>query len=377
MRKKTGSIQDRGTSFRIRYTDSSGIRHHESYPTREEAEQQLAIRLGEMAQDLPVSSKPNTVLFKELAGDVMVDYEVNGYRSAPHAELRFRVHLIPVFGDRKAASITTAQIKWYTLERQKSGAAHATINRELELMRHTFNLALRGRKLMQAPHVPLLRLSNVRKGFFTREEVDRLCAHLKAPIDSFVLFAFLTGWRLDEIRSLQWRNVDFIAGEIRLDPGTTKNEEGRVFPMLGELREILAALRKAQQAKSANVGPGRMPAAPAFHVQVFRIGKKPIGEFRKAWRTACHAAGLPCIIDKETGKPIRALRIFHDLRRSAAREFQRQGFTEGQIMRMMGHKTRSMFDRYNICTNEDIRAKMMEIAARRAAKGAAEGGGTA
>jgi integrase len=369
VRKKTGYIQQRGErSFRIRYVNNDGIRQSETITgAREDAERELAIRLGEIAKGLPVSSKPNTVLFGELADDVLTDYEVNGYESAVHAETRFRLHLIPVFGKRKAASITTAQIKIYVVQRQKAGASTGTVNRELQLMRHTFRLASQGRKLFVMPHVPMLRETNVRTGFFTREEVERLCSHLKAPLNSFVLFGFLTGWRLDEIRNLKWSNVDFAAGEIRLDVGTTKNKDGRVFPMTTEIRELLTNLKT--KAKAATT-PRIQTLKPALHVDaptvatltpfVFVIRRRPIGAFRKTWRNACHKAGLPCIVGKD-GKVLKALRIFHDLRRSAARELQRQGFTEGQIMRLMGHKTRSMFDRYQIVTDDDLREKIAAL----------------
>ena len=54
-----------------------------------------------------------------------------------------------------------------------------------------------------------------------------------------VTFAYITGWRLGEILPLQWRQVDFAAGEVRLDSGTTKNDERGVFPVTTELRKLL------------------------------------------------------------------------------------------------------------------------------------------
>jgi hypothetical protein len=111
------------------------------------------------------------------------------------------------------------------------------------------------------------------------------------------------------------------------------------------------------------------------------IRRFAVGSFKKSWKTACHKAGLPCTVApvKKGGKKgsvtvLRTTMLFHDLRRSAAREFQRQGFTEGQIMRMCGWETRSVFDRYAIVTNEDIRQQMNRI--NGAANGAAEGAGT-
>lgn len=363
MRRRTGNIQDRGTSFRIRYTDTNGLRHHESFKTRDEAERELAIRLGELAKGLPVSSKPNTVLFGELADDVLTDYELNGYRSFDDAETRFRLHLIPVFGRRKASQITTAQINHYKLQRKNEGAKPGTINRELELMRHTLKMALDGNKLLHAPKVAMLKEDNVRKGFFTRPEIERLTSFLPGPLANLVWFGFLTGWRLGEIQGLKWSTVDFARGEIRLDPGSTKNGEGRVFPMSTELgvlleRTAFTALAKSAKANRAVVPPAGMSAviAPLFGKQVFGIGS-----FRKSWKTACYKAGIPCTVEpvKKGGKKgavkiLACSRTFHDLRRSAVREWIRNGMPEKTAMLLSGHLTRSVLDRYNIVSEADL-----------------------
>jgi integrase len=257
----------------------------------------------------------------------------------------------------------------------------------------------------------MLREDNVRQGFFTRAEVLRLCKHLAAPLNSFVMFAFLTGWRLSEIRGLLWRNVDFKTNEIRLEPGTTKSGEGRTFPMSEELRKLLwrlwtAATRKKTTGAAVTDSPVPAPALdvdvriepakpPALAGEgeagrrsrvrrqnvatitaphVFVIDGLPIGEFRKSWATACHKAGLPCIVHLKKdgtgnailakqrdgkGKPlidrIVPLRIFHDLRRSAVRELVRtHGLSEREAMMLTGHKTRSVFDRYSVVSQADL-----------------------
>lgn len=339
MRKKTGSIQDRGTSFRISYYDVNSVRQFESFKTEDEAQRELARRLAEVAAGVPVSSKPNTVLFGELLVDVVNDYTINKYKSLDDLEARIRLHIEPVFGRRKAAQITTSQLNAYIVQRQKEGASTGTINRELEAIRHAFILARDGDKILRMPKVPHLKENNTRAGFFTRAEVDRLCSHLPKPYDSFTMFGFLTGWRYSEIQNLLWRNVDFDVGEIRLDVGTTKSGEGRVLPMCDELEALLESIKPDKSFPAAKVFPG-------------------VGDFRKSWLTACHKAGLPCIYSKDGKRPIKAIRLFHDLRRSAAREFMRQGFSEGQIMRMCGWLTRSVFDRYNVVTDTDLREKM-------------------
>ncbi len=354
MRKKTGYIQCRGTSWRIAYYSADHARQFESFATEEEAHRELAKRLAEVASGIPVSSKPNIVKFGELCADVVTDYRVRRLKSVDDIETRFRLHIVPVFGDRKAISITTAQLRQYVLQRDAEGAKTGTINRELEAIRRAFLLASReGKSLTRGPHIPMLPDTNRRKGFFTREEVERLCSHLKWPLDSFVMFGFLTGWRLDEIRNLQWRNVDFVASEIRLDPGTTKNREARVFPMTDELRALLWSQKTRTTSKSidhhAAMTVVKSPRMTAITGRVFLVGA-----FRKSWRTACIKAGL-CIPSIDGKKPI-VTRIFHDLRRACARELVRQGIPERVVMQMCGWLTRSVLDRYNIVSESDMRA---------------------
>ena len=88
----------------------------------------------------------------------------------------------------------------------------------------------------------MLRENNVRTGFFEREQFQSVLAHLPEAIRPIIEFAYVTGWRITaEVLPLEWRHVDFAGGEIRLDPGTTKNRDGRAFPMTTELRRLLEA----------------------------------------------------------------------------------------------------------------------------------------
>ena len=173
----------------------------------------------------------------------------------------------------------------------------------------------------------MLREDNVRKGFLEHHEfqalIDALPSYLKAP----VTFAYHIGWRREEVISLTWNRVDLKQRIVRLEAGETKNSEARTVFLGPEL----IALFKEQ------MGKRQLGCELVFH----RDGK-PIKDFRFAWSKACKAAGIPGM-------------LFHDLRRTAVRNMVRAGTPERVAMTISGHKTRSVFDRYNIVSLEDLR----------------------
>jgi len=224
-----------------------------------------------------------------------------------------------------------------------SGASNAEINRELTLLKRMFTLGVQARKLLHKPYIPLLEERNTRKGFFEQHQPASVLAHLPAPLQPVITFAFITGWRIpSEVLPLEWRQVDSAAGEIRLDPETTKNRDGRVFPMTGELRALLEA-----QYVAAEHVKQRGHLTPWVFFRMVATGRggekspKPIRAFAKTWKLACIAAGCPG-------------RIPHDLRRTAVRNLVRAGIPERVAMQMTGHKTRSVFERYNIVSEGDL-----------------------
>ena len=107
-----------------------------------------------------------------------------------------------------------------------------------------FSLAIQGGKLLHRPHIPMLKERNARSGFFVPDQYRATMTHLPADLQPVIEFAYITGWRINsEVLPLQWRQVDFEAAQIRLEVGTTKNEEGRTFPMTDDLRTLLEARR--------------------------------------------------------------------------------------------------------------------------------------
>lgn len=283
------------------------------------------------------------IRFEEGARALLEDYRVNGRSTTARVKARIDKHLAPVFNGRRLASITTSEIRDYITARLDEGAAAATINRELAALKRIFRLAMQDGRLGRRPHIPMLEEHNVRQGFFEREQFESVRAHLPAWLRPVATFAYVTGWRVQsEVLPLQWRQVDFEAGTVRLDPGTTKNDEGRLFPfdVMPELRDVLIE----QNAEAA-----RLKAEGRIVPWVFHHDGAPLltnglatNDVRTTWRAACRAAGCPG-------------RLLHDFRRTAVRNLVRAGVPEKTAMLLTGHKTRSVFDRYDIVNEADLR----------------------
>ena len=141
-------------------------------------------------------------------------------------------------------AITTSDVNAYIKHRQDQGAAAASINRELAILKRAYTLAIQAAKLLPAhrPHIPMLREQNVRTGFFEADQFAAVLAKLRAPLRPVAEFAYLAGWRVrSEVLPLEWRNVDLDAGTVSLDPGSTKNGEGRTIYLTTALRTLLTA----------------------------------------------------------------------------------------------------------------------------------------
>jgi len=238
-------------------------------------------------------------------------------------------------------------------DRKERRFSNGEINRELTTLKRIFNLARQNGKLTHVPHIPMLKERNVRTGFFERDPIERVLDHLPAAIRPVVRFAYITGWRIpSEVLPLQWRHIDFEARVVRLDPHTTKNDEGRTFPFTDALLQLL----EAQKAEHHRLKGEGVLCPWVFHRTGKKVKGKPIVRFTKAWRTACAKAGCPG-------------RIPHDMRRSAVRNLVHAGIPERVAMMMTGHKTRSVFERYNIVSDGDLRdaARKLDAAAPAAA----------
>ena len=162
---------------------------------------------------------------------------------------------------------------------------------------------------------------------------------LRADLQAAITIAYVYGWRMQsEVLALRLSQLDLDAGTLRLEPGTTKNGEGREVHLTPELR----ALRVAQVERVRSLSRRLNRVIPYLfpHLEGVHAGNQ-IRDFRKSWATACKAVGL-------TGM------LRHDMRRSAVRNMVNRGISEGVAISMTGHKSRAVFDRYHIVSPADL-----------------------
>jgi integrase len=290
-----------------------------------------------------VSSSTATV--RDLFQLYLADQRKQGRRSQKQAEGYVRLHLDPAFGKIKASEITTQKIDSFIEQKQNAGYANASINRWLEALRRAFKLAENAVPPLvhKSPRIEKLQENNVREGFLEHEQYVLLRNELPDHQRLVLVIGYHLGMRRGEILQLRWDQVDWDTNLIRLEKRQTKGKQARVAPLYGELRAWLDMAHSMRQ-----------PACP-FIVSWRGEG---ISVVKTAWNKARERAKVPCL-------------LVHDLRRTAVRNMIRAGIPEKQAMRISGHKTRSMFDRYDITDERDIQIAGQKLARYLEEKGAA------
>jgi len=300
-----------------------------------EAVKLLKEREGRVATGMPLSLRAERITIDELLDDVILDYAANG-RPTERVKLSART-LEMFFGGMRASSVSTARINDYIVKRKgettrRGGPpSDATINRELSLLKRAYNLAKTSTppKAHSTPHIRLLREALPRTGFVEFQDYQVLKAAAPDYLRPIITMAFYTGCRRGEILSLKWPQVDLNRRSIRLEASDTKNRTARTIPLAEELYLALAELKAQRDWQRPHCD------------HVFVRNDKPVMWFNKAWRSTCKAVGLEGL-------------LFHDLRRSAVRNLVRSGVPERVAMQISGHRTRSVFDRYNVTSEQDL-----------------------
>jgi integrase len=331
------------------------------------AERLLRKRLGEIGAGVFVSPAAERLRYKDLRVALFADYRANGRKSLlKHADGTEYIcgvsALDEFFAGSRAVEITTPRIREFIAQRQRRDLPNATINRSLALLRRMFRLALQDGSLRVVPHFPMLKENNVRKGFVVHDQYTLLRDALPDYLKPVLAMGYFTGMREGEILPLRLDQLSIRDSQVLLDPGATKNDQPRIVPLTGELRAILEMQLDRHQRE-----------CPHCRFLFFYRGRK-IGVFRRAWRNTCVRVGLGRYICDHCGNPTVGTKqcapcsklgkqnkrryeglLFHDLRRTGVRNLVRAGAPERIAMDVSGHKTRAVFDRYNIVNERDLR----------------------
>ena len=271
---------------------------------------------------------------------LLADYRING-KSLWWAELNWNKHLKPFFGGMQARAVGTDTLNRYIEARRTEKAANGSINREVSLLQRAFMLGYEAqpRKVARPLRFHRLAESKPRQGFIEQKQYDALAANCSDLfLRAMLCLAYSFGFRKSELLDLKVSDVNLLAGTVQLRD--SKNGEARKVSLTADAKNLLAACIAGKSPEDA----------------IFTRGKgKAVADFRGTWDKITRAAGCPGL-------------LFHDLRRSAVRNMVRAGIPETVSMKVSGHKTRNVFDRYNITSEKDLAdaARKIEISYRQA-----------
>lgn len=353
-----GTIYQRGEVFWIKYYRHGKPYRESAKSTKEgDAKRLLKKREGEISEGKLPGVYFDKIRFEELAEDFLRDRRIN-QRSEGDAQKRLN-NLNPFFEAMRVTDITTSRINAYVDKRLSEGAANGTVNRELAALKRMLKLGARHEppKVARVPHIEMLKEAEPRQGFFEDIEFEAFRAALPSELHGFVTFGYLTGWRFQEVAGLAWDRVDMNNRTVRLNAQDTKNEEQRLLKMEPALFEVVEACLNEKKAGCPYV----------FH----RNGQR-VKDIRGIWNKACRETGLGYgyrlnnrYAKKWEEKGLPGGPIFHDFRRTAVRNMNRAGIQRKVAMLISGHKTESIFERYNIANDKDLEEAALKMEAFR------------
>jgi integrase len=343
---------------------------------RHEAERFKKHRLGEIAAEQHggrafVGPQQERVTVGELLYGLENDFKLRDKWNG-----KVESNMKPVreyFGSRRAADLSSAAIGTWIESLREEGYSNSTVNHRTKLLRQAFKVAIRNKQISQQPFIPRLsEVGNERQGFFETADFETVITKLPEYLRDFCRFGFLTGWRKGSIQSLRWADVG--DGIIYLRAKNSKTRKPETMPLEGELASIIERRRDAAILQGEN-------NTTRFAEYVFHNDGLPVGDCRKAWATACVAAGLGKMIcpkcnTEGSEKKCQSCKvstrysgkIFHDFRRTASRNMISAGVPQAVAMKITGHKTDSMFRRYAIVNEEQKREALAKTQQYLAAK---------
>jgi integrase len=338
-RGQGGLIKKPGSpNWYVCYYDLNGKQRSESSRTRikSKAQKLLTSRMESVRKGELVDVRK--LRYEHIKAILIADYvasgklvEVDGILLAAGRKGLFDA-LDDFFGGMSVVSITTDVLREFITTRKAVGASGPTCNRNLALLRRMFRLAQRENKVQATPYFPMESESPARQGFVEQKDFQMLRDALPESLRPFVTFLYQTGCRTGAAKEIKWEWVDLDVGTVELPAGVCKNGDALTLPLSTELVGMLKKMFKTD--------------SPVFDTT----------NFRKSWNAACVKVGLGTQ-DKYIYRGL----IPHDLRRSAVRNMRKAGVDQSVAMSISGHKTISVFQRYNIVDVKDKQAAMGKV----------------
>lgn len=330
----SGNVKLRGRIWWLYYSKNGHVLRESARTTDErEAWKLLDQRLEQRRKPTFVNpARERKLTLDDLEQKILADYRKNNRRSADTV-VHCLKHLKNHFAFDRLIEITTNAVERYVNQRLEEKAQRSTINRELAYLRRGFRLLMKDGEISSMPVITLGGGERVREGFIEAADFNKLLEHLPEQDRDIVSFLYHSGWRSREAMKLEWRDVDLNGAMIRLRSENSKNKKPRLLPMVGELQEIIERSAKA-----------RLLACPF----IFHRNGRPIRSFRKAFQAAAEEIGQPNLTP-------------HDMRRSAVRNFRKAGLSQVEAMKLSGHKTVSVFQRYDIVDEQDLAESMDRV----------------
>jgi integrase len=339
------------------YRQGRQIRVSTKTEVKEEAKKTLRRLMGDTERGITPENELRKVRYADLRAALLQNYVERGNKSlqtmADGSETVWGLKPLDDFFEYKPpkngarepekpglpmTQITTDAAREFARKRLDEGVSNDTVNGSLRLLRRMLNIAHEDKKIQVVPKVRLLKNSPARKGFLAQEQFDSLISFLPANLKPLVTFLYYCGVRLGEAKQIEWRQLDLKAALIRLEEDQTKNSEARTIPLPDVLVKMLAEIKPKE--------------GTVFDTT----------NLRKAWCKACVAAGLGKFDEvEEKSDPRYTGLIIHDLRRSAIKNLMKAGVNEKVAMKISGHKTRTVFDRYHIVDTEDVVDAMRRV----------------
>jgi integrase len=273
----------------------------------------------------------NERTYEDLVDRYMREYSAQKAPSTHEREQYTIKVMAPYFGKRTLGEITPKVIAGYKTQRRDEGGSPSTINRELALLRHAFNVAIKEWEWCRdnpVRRVAMERVNNARVRYLTNEEFERVLQVCPAWVQPLVLVARYTGLRRGNVQTLRWDQVDLNRQVLIVEQ--TKNGDPIGLPLCRRLVDLFESLRRVRHVGSPYIF-SRKDGSPYPGVTVRSVFKK-----------ACRKAGIHDF-------------RFHDLRHTFASSLVQRGVDLYQVQRLLGHRDAKMTQRYAHLAPENLR----------------------